>query len=113
MYLACRDAAAVAPKSSAWPMRAPMHNRAIARNSADARDFFIPMLSLVKSDGRDAIESCHGPYRKSCGPLLSDARRTFFQVQGPGPVRLEQAGGGGPVNVLHVGERMPRWQGRA
>ena len=44
---------------------------------------------------------------------MSDARRAFFQVQGPGPIGLEQAGARRPVNVLHVGERMPGRQGRA
>src|SRR5665647_3902409 len=46
-----------------------------------------------------AIESCHGPYRKLCEPLLSDAGRAFCQVQGPGPIGLEQAGRRRPVNV--------------
>jgi hypothetical protein len=39
------------------------------------------------------LSSGHGPYRKLCVPLLSDAGRAFFQVQSPGPIGLEQAGG--------------------
>src|SRR5487761_1892255 len=78
---------------------------------------FWSLLELVRSfagsDGRYAIDRCHGPNRKLREPLLSDARRALFQVQGPGPIGLEQTGGRRPINVLHVGERMRGRQGRA
>jgi hypothetical protein len=66
---------------------------------------------IRRGQRRAAIERRHGPCRKLCRTLLSDAGRAFFEVQRPGLIGLEQAGGRRPVNGLHVGERMSGWQG--